>query len=160
MISKTSASRRQQGAILVTALIILVVMTLIGVTSMQSSTMEERMAGNMKEIHRSFQAAEAGMRRGVEAGAGNNVCRDDGEFVDANFTELYSSESAPNPDEVVPDYCFSVTAGPARRRMDTAGETDCDDSTPNPCYLESRIVTATGRAGTVTSSLRASYRDE
>lgn len=39
----------QRGATLVIALIILLVMTIIGVTSMKSSTLQERMAGNARQ---------------------------------------------------------------------------------------------------------------
>lgn len=57
---------RQRGATLVVALIILVVMTLLGVTSMQSATMQERMAGNVRDMNVAFQAAEAALREGEE----------------------------------------------------------------------------------------------
>lgn len=55
---------RQKGAILVTALILLLVMTLIGVTALQTTTLEERMAGASEDINRAFQAAEAALREG------------------------------------------------------------------------------------------------
>lgn len=56
--------RLQRGAVLVVALIMLLVMTLIGVTSLSSTAMQERMAGNMREINTAFQAAEATLRDG------------------------------------------------------------------------------------------------
>lgn len=56
--------KRQQGAVLIVALIMLLVMTLIGVTGLSSTTMEERMAGNMREVNTAFQAAEAALREG------------------------------------------------------------------------------------------------
>lgn len=40
---------RQRGATLVIALIILLVMSMIGISNMQSSTLQERMAGNSKQ---------------------------------------------------------------------------------------------------------------
>lgn len=52
----------QAGSALVIALLLLIVMTLLGLTSMRSSTLEERMAGNAQDINLSFQAAEAGLR--------------------------------------------------------------------------------------------------
>ena len=58
------ASHPQRGAVLVVALIMLLVMTLIGVTSLSSTSMQERMAGNMREINTAFQAAEATLRQG------------------------------------------------------------------------------------------------
>ena len=44
------------------ALIFLVLLTLLGVSAMQTATMEERMAGNMRNENLAFQAAEAALR--------------------------------------------------------------------------------------------------
>jgi type IV pilus assembly protein PilX len=52
----------QHGAALVVSLIILLVMTLIGITSLRTTTMEERMAGNMRDRLLAFESAEAGLR--------------------------------------------------------------------------------------------------
>lgn len=52
----------QRGAVLVVGLIFLVVLTIIGVTAMQVTTMEERMAANARDRSKAFQAAEAGLR--------------------------------------------------------------------------------------------------
>ncbi len=60
-----SASRtRQGGATLIVSLIILLILTLLGVTAMQSATMEERMAGNINDRNLAFQAAESALRTG------------------------------------------------------------------------------------------------
>jgi type IV pilus assembly protein PilX len=56
------APAAQRGAALVISLILLLVMSLIGVTAMQSATMQERMAGNTRDRHLAFQAAEAALR--------------------------------------------------------------------------------------------------
>ena len=58
--------QRQRGATLVVALIILVVLTLLGVTAMQGATMQERMAGNVRDVNVAFQAAEAALRDGED----------------------------------------------------------------------------------------------
>lgn len=52
---------RQVGAVLITALVLLVIMTLLGLTTMSTSYLEERMAANSQEISRSFQVADAGL---------------------------------------------------------------------------------------------------
>lgn len=51
----------QRGAVLVTALVFLVILTLLGITSMSTNTLEERMAGNSQDANRAFQAAESGL---------------------------------------------------------------------------------------------------
>ena len=58
--------RRQRGAVLIVALVILLVLTILGVSSVQNTTMEERMAGNYRDRFTAFQAAEAALRRGEE----------------------------------------------------------------------------------------------
>lgn len=55
-------ARREQGAVLVTGLIFLVVLTLLGVAAMSINAMEERMAGNSRDLNIAFQAAESGLR--------------------------------------------------------------------------------------------------
>ena len=55
--------KKQQGAVLIVSLIILLVTTLLGVTAMQSTSLEMRMAKNVEERQRVFNAAEAALRR-------------------------------------------------------------------------------------------------
>lgn len=50
---------KQQGAALITSLIFLVVLTLLGVVTMQSAGMELKMAGNMSSRKVAFEAAES-----------------------------------------------------------------------------------------------------
>ena len=53
---------RQQGMVLVTALIFLVVLTLLTMSSMGGAILEERMAGSLRDWNVAFQAAESGLR--------------------------------------------------------------------------------------------------
>ncbi len=53
---------KQQGAILIVSLLILLVLTMIGITGTRTTTMEEKMVGNMRQQSISFQAAEAAIR--------------------------------------------------------------------------------------------------
>ena len=50
---------RQTGVVLVMALVMLAVLTLIGVASMSSSTLEMKVAGNMQQHNTAFQAAQS-----------------------------------------------------------------------------------------------------
>lgn len=54
--------RRQTGVALITGLIFLVMLTLIALTAMQSTTLEERMAGNARSRDMAFQSGEAAVR--------------------------------------------------------------------------------------------------
>jgi len=57
-------SRQQRGAALITSLIILLVLTVLGVSAMSTSSLEELMAGNLRDQNLSFQAAEAALQDG------------------------------------------------------------------------------------------------
>jgi type IV pilus assembly protein PilX len=54
--------RRQRGTILFVSLIILLLLTILGVTAMSNVTMEERMAGNLRDGALATQSAEAALR--------------------------------------------------------------------------------------------------
>lgn len=60
----------QHGAALITSLIILLVLTVLGVSAMSSSSLQELMAGNMRDQNLSFQAAEAALRDGERTVSG------------------------------------------------------------------------------------------
>lgn len=56
-----SVRRRERGAVLIVAMILLVVLTLLGVSAMNTSQLEERMASNSQEAARAFESAETGL---------------------------------------------------------------------------------------------------
>ncbi len=60
-------SCRQKGVVLIVALMFILVMSIVGVTAMQSTIMQERMAGNARDRNLAFQAAEAALRAGEDA---------------------------------------------------------------------------------------------
>lgn len=62
---KNELPARQAGATLIVALIFLVVLTIAGITAMQFSTMEERMAGNSQSRNEVFQDAQNWIQRNL-----------------------------------------------------------------------------------------------
>lgn len=58
--------QKQQGAVLMVSLMILTVLTLLSVTAMSMSGLQEKMAGNIKDKTTALQAAEAALRQGEE----------------------------------------------------------------------------------------------
>lgn len=52
----------EQGSVLVIALVILLVLTMMAIAGVQSTSIQERMAGNMRDKDISFQSAEAALR--------------------------------------------------------------------------------------------------
>jgi type IV pilus assembly protein PilX len=77
--------QRQKGAVLITALIFLVILTLISVAAMRSSTLELRMAGNEQEHRRALQSTQSAIN-GVLANANIQV-------VDIGITTCYQFDS-------------------------------------------------------------------
>jgi type IV pilus assembly protein PilX len=74
-----ASQHQQSGAALIIALIMLVLITIIGFSSMQRSTLEERMTGNQGSFTAAFQASEAGLRSGEKEvqGWGSRPTRND-----------------------------------------------------------------------------------
>lgn len=58
---------RQRGMVLLVSLVFLLLITLIGVSSMENAVLQEKMAGSIKLRNQSFQAAEAALRIGESA---------------------------------------------------------------------------------------------
>jgi type IV pilus assembly protein PilX len=87
-----SPHNRQQGAAMVVALIMLLVLTLLATASARMTILEEMMTGNTQDRNVAFQAAEAALRAGEDVVADPTV--DEFDFVDADG--LYE---AADPDE-------------------------------------------------------------
>ncbi|MNG12737.1 hypothetical protein D3C84_963700 [compost metagenome] len=61
------SARSQHGMALLVSLVFLLLLTLIGISSMQNATLQEKMAGSVTLRNQSFQAAEAALRIGESA---------------------------------------------------------------------------------------------
>lgn len=55
---------RERGAVLIVGLMLLLVLTLLGVTAMHNALLEQKMAGNVQDASAAWQAAEAALRDG------------------------------------------------------------------------------------------------
>lgn len=85
--------KHQQGAALVTSLILLTVVTLLAITSMSTNTLEEKMASNSQEMNRAFQTAETGLAK---------ILADDDAF---NTTNSVDDNGTPfNPTDDIYDF--------------------------------------------------------
>lgn len=94
--TKYSIPQKQTGAALITSLVFLVILTLLGVSSMTSSTLEEKIAGNMLNKQASFQAAEAALREG-EQDIENNALTDNSNSRGADQAEGTVLDNGYNP---------------------------------------------------------------
>ena len=86
-------TRSQRGTALVVGLLILLVLTIIGISGMHSTTLEEKMTGNMRDQNDAFQAAETALR-GAEDYVQNSL-QNTGGFD--NTGGLYKKGQAPDP---------------------------------------------------------------
>jgi Tfp pilus assembly protein PilX len=57
--------RRQRGAVLIFGLVVLLVVTMVGISGQQGTILQERMAGNMRQNNIALQAAEAALQVGL-----------------------------------------------------------------------------------------------
>lgn len=57
---------QQRGSALIVSMVMLLLLTILGITTMNTVTIEERMAGNMVDYNLAFQSAEAGLRDGED----------------------------------------------------------------------------------------------
>jgi Tfp pilus assembly protein PilX len=82
--TRPNPAARQHGAVLVMALAILLVMTLLGVTVLRTSMLEEKMAGNMQTANRAINVAESCLENALETGAPDrNTLAHPGETVNS-----------------------------------------------------------------------------
>ncbi len=65
--------RRQEGAALVVGLVMLMVLTLLAVSGMNTATLELQMAGNSQFAENAFQAADTGINRALAIGGFNTA---------------------------------------------------------------------------------------
>lgn len=54
----------ENGAILITGLVLLALLTFLGIATMQATVLQEKMAGNLQQQNQAFQLAETGLRDG------------------------------------------------------------------------------------------------
>ncbi|WP_404943183.1 PilX N-terminal domain-containing pilus assembly protein [Pseudomonas brassicacearum] len=67
MILSPLKAHAQRGMALLMSLVFLLLLTLIGISSMQNATLQEKMAGSVTLRNQSFQGAEAALRIGESA---------------------------------------------------------------------------------------------
>ena len=112
---KTQPKHTQQGVALVVSLILLVSLTMLGLTSIQRTTSDLAMAGNQRETGLMFQAAEVGL-----------VTAED--FVEASTTNVDFSNAAlglytvqeDNTSYFSPDYFNATTWSSASQSATTS----------------------------------------
>lgn len=115
---RAARARRQGGAALVVGMILLMVLTLLAISGMNSATLELQMAGNAQYSENAFQAAETGVEEALREARlnGTNTANVDPEKTEVvtGTSDHYKILTRHNPDNgvtKVPAGGFSMGVG-------------------------------------------------
>jgi type IV pilus assembly protein PilX len=104
-------SKHQSGAVLIVSLIMLLLLTLIGASSIQTTSLEEKMAGNLRDRNLAFQAAESALNVAEASLDPPNTLPT---FTDVGTEGFYSETSTiPTPTAILTDSFW--TTNPKKR---------------------------------------------
>ncbi len=105
------ALSHERGSVLVLALVLLVILTLLGLSGMETATLEERMAGNVRNKQLSFNAAETALRGGeafLATTVGNT--RPNATNSSPGSSEVWE-DNAPDPNSSVDRFWWNEATG-------------------------------------------------
>jgi|GEM_PF-3623270 len=151
---QTKTISRQSGTVLVFSLLILLIMTVIGVTVMSSTQMQERMAGNATLQTQAFEAASAGISQALWYGM--NQFFGDPE-TDSDFSPRCTIEALENgdwTDHVQPSFTTLTTL------PESAQTAAVEYRLRAECFRDPGLVEITNAEGYVTSEGRVSVNGE
>lgn len=132
-------SRREQGAALIVGLILLVVVTVLAISGMNTATTELAMARNDQNYENAFQAAETGLENAIAQGSFNTLASTN-LVQNINLNDSVSAVIVFEDSTIVPDRAFSLGVGSgiaayhfnaiatAESKRDAGGTTDRDAS--------------------------------
>jgi len=108
--NRINLSGKQDGAALVTSLVLLVIITVLAISGMNTATTELAMARNDQNYENAFQAAETGLETALAQGRFNTL-------IDVSLTQnVISNDSVTaiikfEDTSLVPDRAFSMGVG-------------------------------------------------
>ena len=132
-------SQRQNGAALVVGLVLLVVITVLAISGMNTATTELAMARNDQNYENAFQAAETGLENALAQGTFNTLANTNLVY-NINTHDSVTSTIIFEDSTLVPDRAFSLGVGSgiaayhfnvistAESKRDAGGTTDRDAS--------------------------------
>ena len=131
---------QQKGAVLIVSIVVLLVLTLISVTAMQTTSLEEKMAGNMRNKNLAFQAAEAALRAGEGYLSGATLDSFDG------TNGLYQPATGSQQRWEMVDWYTAVNVRTYDKDSDGR---DLNDLASMPTYLIEELSVDTGTGGSL-----------
>lgn len=117
---------RQQGATLIVAMVLIFLLSLLGLTSMRSSSLEHRLVGNTLEKDLTFQAADSASELilAVESNLIDVVCTDEPmqtTLDSISHNELVQSSASVSYGGQTPAVGFSIDSNIANYRFTATG---------------------------------------
>ena len=132
---------KEHGAALVVGLILLVVITVLAISGMNTATTEIAMARNDQNYENAFQAAETGLENALSQGRWDTLAVSSlPQYISPNGHEFVDARVEFEDTTLVPDSAFSLGVGSgiaawhfvatsqAESRRDPGGDTDRDAS--------------------------------
>lgn len=107
----------ERGSALIVSLIFMLLLTIIGVGAMQSASLQERMAGNSRDLNSAFQSAEAAVRAAEDYMQGATV----GPFNGSNGLYRYCEAGVTGTDCNGPQWSARSSTGWVKRSGTIAG---------------------------------------
>ena len=102
---------KQRGAVLVISLMLLVVITTLAISGMNTATTELAMARNDQNYEFAFQAAETGLETAIAQGSFNAVANGPPQITDVNYNDQVTTTVTYEGPTLVPDRAFSLGVG-------------------------------------------------
>ena len=138
----------QSGAVLFTALVLMVLMTLLAVTMMGNTAMDEKMAQNSQDKNRAFQAAETGIEMAIANSGSMNTSNS---ITDSSGVSSFSQGDETTLGTSVTGYGVSVTYSSVfLQKTPVTRGSGFDSSFANYWFeLQSKARTDTGAESTV-----------
>ncbi len=136
---KFNTIQRQDGAALVVGLVLLVVITVLAISGINTATTELAMARNDQNYENAFQAAETGLENALSQGSFNTLANTNLVY-NINANDTVTSIIIFEDSTLVPDRAFSLGVGSgiaayhfnviatAESKRDAGGTTDRDAS--------------------------------
>lgn len=106
-----NSQKRQNGAALVVGLVLLVVITILAVSGMNTATTELAMARNDQNYENAFQAAETGLEQAISQGRFNTLASVNLGLNNINNHDSVTATIDFEDSTLVPDRAFSLGVG-------------------------------------------------
>jgi len=141
---KINLNKRQQGVALFMSLVMLLILTLLGLSSIQSTSMQERMSRNARDSNLAFQGAESAIREAELILEDANSLLP---FQAANTNGYYDAAGNGNVNiytcsgSQVPPACFDWDTAANNSRQFATVSTNIDGVAAQPKYIIEFIKT-------------------